>query len=178
MKFADGNGYTDIIIYIIIMAVGLIANAYRNASKKKEMENRQPGDVIPDFPEVEFEPAIDYGEPEISTQSEYPAEPAEYISTLDTVPEPDNNLISNEANLLDTPGTEGEAVFQNTINTIISDQKYEMENAFALAESSEPEISKGEIGREEELPEEVGFDLERAVINSVLLHTKYFSNSY
>ncbi len=54
MKFADGNGYFDIIIYIGMRVVGLLANAHRNAAKRKEQQNRQPGEVIPDFPEVEF----------------------------------------------------------------------------------------------------------------------------
>ena len=53
-KLADDNGYIDIIIYVLIMVGGLVANAYRNYTKRKEMEKGtgpqpQSRPILPDI---------------------------------------------------------------------------------------------------------------------------------
>jgi hypothetical protein len=187
MKFADGNGYFDIIIYIVIMVVGLLANAYRNYAKRKEQQNRQPGEVIPDFPEVEFEPVFEYEEPvyEIPQQRE-PVEKSEerleteqeISSSFDTEPVMEEVISPAEVNSPDLPETEGQAVFQSTAQQLLSDEYNEMGVSITEGESTGLEISKGEIGSEEEVVLQEVFDLEKAIIYSEVLRQKYFRNSY
>jgi hypothetical protein len=187
MKFADGNGYFDIIIYIIIMVVGLLANAYRNSAKRKEQQNRQPGEVIPDFPEVEFEPVFEYEEPVYREPPRREPEPEpeamletgqELTSSFDTEPTMEETVSLEEVTALGIPEIEGQAVFQSTKEGLVSDHMSELGITLAEGESTGLEISENEIGREEEVTVLERFDLERAVINAEILRTKYFRNSY
>jgi hypothetical protein len=179
MKFADGKGNIDILIYIIIMVVGLVANAYRNYTKKKEQENRQPGEIIPDFPEVGFDPLFEYEKPVYKEPVMSEPEPeTELTSTLDSQPVMEETVSADEVKSFNIPDTEGQAVFESTARLLVSDNMSDLGVTIAEGESTGLEISKGEIGAEEEVAAEEGFDLERAVINSEILRTKYFSNSY
>ncbi len=185
MKFANGNDYIDIIIYIVIMVVGLLASAYRNYAKKKEIENRQPGEVIPGFPEVEFEPVFEYEKPkneepvykEIVTSEPESELVREIISTLDT-PVLEKVTSINDLILSDAPIIEGEAVFKSTAEQLISDNINDLGISLTELQPDNNDILKGEISDfQEEVVEEV-IDLEEAVIHSEILRTKYFSNSY
>ena len=44
MKFADGNGYLNILFYVLVGIVILASNAYRSYVKSKEQQNRKPGE--------------------------------------------------------------------------------------------------------------------------------------
>jgi hypothetical protein len=187
MKFADGNGNIDIIIYIVVMVVGLLANAYRNFTKRKEQQNRQPGEVIPDFPEVEFEPVFEYEEPVYREPQRREPEPApqtrleaeqELISSYDTEPLLEEVVSPEEVTAPDLPETEGQAVFQSTAAQLLSDEYSELGINIAEGESTGYEISKGEIGNEEEAVLVEAFDLEQAIISAEIIKPKYFRNSY
>ena len=58
MKFADGSGNLEIVIYIIAIIVGLAVNAYRNYSKRNAKEQPKPNKANPDFPEILFDSGL------------------------------------------------------------------------------------------------------------------------
>jgi hypothetical protein len=179
MKLADSNGYVGIIFYILIVVLGLAANAYRTYTKKKEQENRQPGENIPRFPKSGFEPEFEDEEPvynqPVFNQSEVQDE---RTSVIDLHPEAEENAVIIDTILLDTPGTEGQAVFPETAEQLISHGFDESEISASEAESFRIDIPKDEIGTEQEETAEAGFDLKRAVISSEILNAKYISNRY
>jgi len=188
MKFAASNDNIDIIIYVIIMVVGLIANAYRNYTKRKEVENRQPGEVIPEFPEVEFDPIFGAGKSErrepvfeeiVVPEFEAVPEPVtEISSTIDSQPELEEIISINDTNLIDLPIKEGQAAFESTARLMFSDNISDLGVSLTELQPDNNDILKDEISDFQETTAEEGIDLEGAVIYSEILRQKYFSNSY
>jgi hypothetical protein len=164
-KLAD-NGYTDIIIYLVILVGGLIANAYKNYTKKKEPEKST--DIPrptqrPIFPDVLFEPVFEYNEPDVE-QEKYPVEDIPILdsqkSAIDIVPEetvPVKTYI------------EGEAVFQETKEIMLTDHFHENSSI----ETEDLTTAKFFEKEERENKEAFEFDVAQAVIYSEILKPKY-----
>jgi hypothetical protein len=169
------NGTLDIVIYILIMILGLAATAYRNYSKRKEMEKRKtqgPQRKILEFPDV-----FDTEEEEIySGEEEYEEETPTYFSVEEEHPE---EVVINEKNVetyiesdkniseLETL-SEGTAAFESTEDAIISDDLQKEDFKFPDTEF------EGEIGKEvEEEVIEKEINWTDAVIYSEILKRKY-----
>jgi hypothetical protein len=186
MKFAGGNDSIDIIIYVVIMVVGLIASAFRNANKRKAIENQQPGEVIPRFPEVEFEPVFEYERPEIRElvpeEDVLPKSELETISEetslIDTQPVLEEVESTNDTILTDAPVKEGQAAFESTARIMMPDSFQDLGISLTEGQPTDRGILDGEIGGEQEVELEAELNLEEAVIYSEILRQKYFSNSY
>jgi hypothetical protein len=184
MNFADGNNYIDIIVYIIIMVVGLIASAYRNYSKKRGIESQPHDDGVPGFPEIEFEPVFDepvLDEPVIvDTLSPIPetVRETEPVSDLDTTESIEEVVSLDSATLSDAPEKEGQAVFFDTSSRIFSANFDELEHSQIESQQFQKSIANDEIGSMVEEEVETEFDLKDAVIYSEILLNKYISKSY
>jgi hypothetical protein len=187
MKFADGDGYLDVIIYIIIMVVGLAASAFRNFSKRKQMEQKkEQGDAFPRFPAFEEEaPEIDEElyeeEPEYidTPYSQQPVPETRGMPGMDQslVPEPAVQPVHPES-LIDRPVSEvessepidtAEKPSTEFVHDDISVKPYNH-----LDEILSEDLSKSEIHDampEEEVLQE--FDARKAIIYAEIINRKY-----
>jgi hypothetical protein len=165
-KLADTNGYIDVIIYILIMVGGLVANAYRNYTKRKEMEKGgvpQPN-PRPIFPDVIFEPVFEYEIPE--DEKKVVQAPVEElldspVSLIDTIP--DKVLAENTF-------IEGEAVFESTKEVLISDKEFIHE----AIEKDDLTTAIFPVQQTEDTEDGFEFDVRQAVIYSEILKPKHF----
>jgi hypothetical protein len=165
-KLAD-NGYTDIIIYILIMVGGLIANAYKNYSNRKGKEKQTSIPTPrqrPIFPEVIFKPVFEYPEPDKEQEILHEEE----IEILDK-PKPDNDILELE-NIPALSYIEGEAVFENTKNILISDSV----KVTSSIENEDLTTIKFFEKEEEVKKAAFEFDVAQAVIYSEILKPNYF----
>lgn len=187
MKFADGDGYLDVIIYIIIMVVGLAASAFRNFSKRKQMEQqKEQGDAFPGFPVFEEE-APEIEEEYYEEEPEYADTPYSPQSTPETqgipgmdqsiVPEPTVQPVSSES-LIDRPVSEVESVISidmaeksstEFVHDDISIKPYNQLDEILSEDLSKSEIHDA-LPEEEELQE---FDAKRAIIYAEIINRKY-----
>jgi hypothetical protein len=181
MKFADGNDFRDIIIYIILVVAGLAANAFRNYSKRKQMEQQKDrGELYPDFPETEPEVDIDeeifeqFPEYQDKPISETPYEPAEISDAAQPIiPEPAVQTIQYEPEL-DKPVSEVETMEE-------SGSLSERENLFTLSDDDEiyaNTIAQGDISSKEITDDSENvwiqdFDGKKAIIFSEIINPKY-----
>lgn len=169
MLILSENGYVDILIYVLIMVGGLIANAYRNYAKRKEMEQKPQRQSFPDeqrpaFPDVLFEPVYQYDEPE----PEEELEKEEYVNVLDTNQSAIDTII--EESIPVNSYLEGEPAFKDTKSTFVSD------DLTIISEINDQDLTASNFF---EIPEEapkpvLEFDLTKAVIYSEILKPKYF----
>jgi hypothetical protein len=190
MKRSDTGDFLEIIIYVIIMVVGLAASAFRNYSKRKEAQNHQPGEIIPEFPEIDFRPVFDRQIPKPAVtvfeeifsadlEEEIQPEPVfEATSTIDTDSSIEEVISINDKNISDMPLTEGQAAFESTTQQLISDNISDLGVSLTDLQPNNDDILKNEIGDLQEIEEEEGINLEEAVIYSEILKQKYFTNSY
>jgi hypothetical protein len=165
-KLADNNGYIDIIVYVLIMVGGLVANAYKNYTKRKEMEEGKTPKPNPQpiFPEVLFEPVFEYEIPQ-EEKKDIPMpvdEPLDLpVSKLDTVPD----IPIEEKKFI-----EGEAAFESTKEVLISDKIFVHEaiekDDLTTAIFPDQQIEDGR--------DDFEFDVRQAVIYSEILKPKYF----
>jgi hypothetical protein len=186
MKFADGDGFLDVIIYIIIMVVGIAASAYRNYTKRKEAEQRKAqGDLYPEFPEVETERVLDeeifdeepeyYDNPFNRTTADAP----EITGTHQPViPEPLIQTIDKESQL-DRPVSEVE-VPESVIDTVPQSTTDSNVDTYVNRDDELPDdISMGDLSYDEihdsveaeDLSE--SFDVKKAIIYSEIINRKY-----
>jgi hypothetical protein len=168
----DKNGYFEILIYVVAMVIGLVANAYRNYAKRKQREMNPEPTQEPDFPDVLFEPVE---EPEIHI-------PEPMITEQEVeLPEPVTERKEEKAEEVnDIPeASEGKAAFQTTSEQLVSDDIGNVPEEESILSSYRP-ISESEVKSPEDEPEveEEIFNLEQAVIYSEILKPKYFDNSY
>jgi hypothetical protein len=167
LKLAE-NGYTDILIYVLIMVAGLIANAYKNYAKKKETEKRagrSAPEQKPIFPEVLFEPVFEYEEPE--KEPEIFSDKKE-VEILDL---PQSSIDKPELESIPTPSYfEGEAAFENAKNTLNPDMPSD-ENKI---ESEDLTLVKFFEEQKDIEKSSFKFDVSQAVIYSEILKPKYF----
>ena len=165
-KLAE-NGYTDIIIYVIITLVILISNAYKSYAKKKTIEKNRDNtapEPRPIFPEVIFEPVFEYDEPE--AEREVTFEKEEEI--LDS---PQSKIDKVEPEIIPTPSyMEGEAAFKETTSTLGSEQLHIQTDI----ESEDLTSSKFFEEQKESEKSRYKFDVAQAVIYSEILKPKYF----
>jgi hypothetical protein len=187
MSFADGDGFLDIIIYIVIMVVGLAASAYRNYTKRKEAEKkREQGELYTDFPEVEQEPIFD--EEIYNEEPEYTERPYQSSTHSDApeitganqpvIPEPVVQTISNESQL-DRPFSEVEV--QESLIDTVPGNIYEQadEKKVEISQKLVDDISSGDLSQneihdsdsEEDVSEE--FNAKQAIIYSEIINRKY-----
>jgi hypothetical protein len=161
------DGYTDIIIYVIITVVVLITNAYKSFSKRKDSEKRtgmpSPSEK-PIFPDVLFEPVFE--------QNESEPEPEVYA-------EKEAEILDKPLSDLDQPVTEniptislqeGEAAFEET--------SYYMSPEHLISESviESEDLTLVKFFEENKIVEKAKFefDVSKAVIYSEILKPKYF----
>lgn len=175
MFYAKEKGNLEIIFYIAAMVIGLIANAYRNYTKRKEKETQTSEEPQPVFPDIFFPDEVETMEREypetFEREIEIELEKKKTYGEL-VVPEGDREpvvspVLVTEKKLFKT--TEEE--FQFNLPT------YEPENLF---EDSTNDIYNFDLTgeRESEKDEEQRFDLETAVIYSEILKPKYINNDY
>jgi hypothetical protein len=167
LKLADTSGYIDIIVYVLLMVGGLVVNAYRNYSKRKEIEKGtepkpHPRPIMPD---ILFEPVFEYQIPEAEKKVvEMPVEePLDNpVSALDTIPKKEI--------LVEREFIEGEAVFESTKEIMISDKVFVHE----ATEKGDLTTIFFPVQDTEDLDEAFEFDVRQAVIFSEILKPKYF----
>jgi hypothetical protein len=159
VKFADAGDYIDIIIYAIALAAGLVASVYRNYNKQKGTQQKNPGG----FPEFPLEPVFEYKEPQNDEPGE--ANLTEQANSSKSIEEQTSEqIVRNEEEYI-----EGEAVFESTRELIgyadrqITDQTI-----------SDDLTTKNFFEQPEETEEVYDFDIEKAVIYSEILKSKYF----
>jgi cell shape-determining protein MreC len=167
--FSDEGGYFEIIIYVLAMVVGLVANAYRNYSKKKQKESREFGQGNSGFPNEVFD--TDYPEDIPQQRQNTPS--------LETVQEREI-IKSKEENQKVPDLTESyEAVEEKPSDEVISDEEDDITKTIYMEESDEDSVSFGEItDYVEDKCIHRNFDLEKAVIYSEILRAKYINNNY
>ncbi len=181
MKFADSDGFLDVIIYVILMVVGLAASAYRNFTKRKQArEGEEQGELFTDFPELDTEPVYD----EETTYPENPFEqfiPEEHEITepnQPAIPVPEVQSVSKESQL-DRPVSEVE-VLESKIDSIVDQLPVFTHEDSSIIENNLPsDISSGDLSRdeihdptEEEVVSET-FDAKKAIIYSEIINLKY-----
>jgi len=169
MLILSENGYVDILLYVLIMVGGLIANAYRNYAKRKEMEQKPQSQSFPDeqhpgFPDVLFEPVYQYDGPEPEDEPEK----EEYLDVLDTNQSAIDIIVEEPIPVKSY--LEGESAFKDTQSTFISD------DITIVSEIDDEDLTTSKFF---EIPEEtpkpaIEFDLTKAVIYSEILNPKYF----
>lgn len=186
MNFADGDGFLDVIIYIVIMVVGLAASAYRNYTKRKEAERmKEEGEINTEFPELDTEPVIGeeiydqepfYGESPLD-QPSFDAQ--EILGTNQpVVPEPVVQTIS-KASVLDKPVSEVE-VQESLIDTVPNNVSTANLNVTSDADfQGSDDIFDGDLARSE-IHDSIGveelsefFDARKAIIYSEIINRKY-----
>jgi hypothetical protein len=159
MKFADAGDYIDIIIYVVAIAAGLIASVYRNYNKQKGTQQKSPGE-FPDFP---LEPVFEYNRP----QNEVPVEVnhTEPVNTSKSIEgqAPEQSIMEKEEYI------EGEAVFEST-RELISSANRQINNQTISNDLTLINFFE----QSEEMQESYDFDIEKAVIYSEILKSKYF----
>jgi hypothetical protein len=184
MKFADGDGFLDVIIYIIIIVLSIAASAYRNYTKRKEMEQKGQGELFPTFPESDLEPMLEeetyQTDPEYD-QNSYPQNAPEPIITPESketlLPEPIvNTLVTesiNEQPTNEIGALEGLSVFEgDSLSTLSEDltlQQNPMNDDSMSSGAIKDEIGT-DIGKEEVIE---AFDAKKAVIYSEIINPKY-----
>ena len=191
MKFADSDGYLDIIIYVILMVVGLAASAYKNFTKRKqEQQRKEQGELYPDFPELDTEPV--YDEEVYQEEPEYQEDPfirpetnTQEIIEPDppVIPEPIVQTINKESKL-DRPFSEVE------VKESLIDRVVENEMAFLPKDSdqfpedviddiSSGDLARNEIGDSSDEEDLMGtFDAKKAVVYAEIINPKYIQNIY
>ncbi len=177
MKFADGSGNLEIVIYIIAVIVGLAVNAYRNYSKRNTKEQPKPNQAEPDFPEILFDPG--FPEQEQTYEVSEPEEREVVIS--------DEVHVEKNAELADQPVTidiveekEGVSTLHSTTEQLSTDKIDEFglqmtDNLYSAIADSEHVITDLQ---EEVVSEIAAFDLRKAVIFSEILNSKYINSNY
>ena len=186
MHFADGDGFLDVIIYIIIMIVGLAASVYRNYMKRKEAEKRkEQGEMYTDFPELEDEQV--FGEEFLEENPEYNSDPFHPILSetpeitepnQPVIPEPVVQTSSNES-LLDRPVSEIEV--QKSLIDIIPDNNAESdtEKKVVVSQNLGDDIQSGDLSygeiKDTELVDDLAqeFNAKKAIIYSEIINRKY-----
>lgn len=166
---AKDNGHFEIIFYILAAVVGLAVNAYRNYTKRKQSQ-MQPGKREANFPETLFGE-----EPIPDEETEVLFEEAERMPEPEPVTIPKEETVELEMNP-DLPA--GTAVFEHTAENLISDDIDPLSSFEETDYISATEQSVFLQEGEDESYFDLDFDLERAVIFSELLKTKYFDNGY
>jgi hypothetical protein len=186
MKFADGDGFLDVFIYIILMVVGLAASAYRNYTKRKQaQQNKAPGDLYPEFPELETEP--EYEEDVFEEEPAYSANTYDQSSTdapeitetqQPVIPEPVAQTIGKESQL-DRPVSEVEV--QESLIDVIPEYNSELipDNQANKSHKLQDDITRGDLAHDEihdSIEEEIiigSFDAKKAIIYSEIINRKY-----
>lgn len=177
MNSADGNGYLEILIYIIALIVGLALNAYRNYNKRKAKELQQQGGEEPEFPEVLFEPVFDEQEPRYEeTEVQEEIKP---VPEVDEVNKELTEVVESELAIDKPEKEEGVAAFSSTEQQLISDDINEssIQLSDIYSTITEGEIKIGDY-KEPEISDAVEFDLRKAVILSEILNPKYINKYY
>lgn len=186
MNFADGDGFLDVIIYIIIMVVGLAASAYRNYIKRKEAEKRKVQDeMYTDFPEMEEERV--FGEEFPEEKPEFNPDPFNPIlSETPEVTEPKQPIIPGP--LIQTTGNESrldrpvsEVEVQKSLIDIVPDINLEpdTENKVDMSQNLGDDIQSGDLSYSEiqdaELVNQLAqeFNAKKAIIYSEIINRKY-----
>ncbi len=163
MKYADENGFLEIVIYIIIMVVGLAAGAFRNYNKRKEQQ-QLPQEMMPDDQNTDIDPVFDYDEPVI----ERPVIEELFGQEDEVVQQQPEEVTEEDQAFKIDAGTEGQAVFESTSDQIISDDYLEIENV------DYEEISDYDYNSiDDKLKDPDAFDLKKAVIYAEILNPKY-----
>ena len=186
MNFADGNGFLEVIIYVVIMLAGLAGSIYRNYLKRKEAEKRkEQGELYTDFPEIETEPEFDEGvfgeEPEfeekLSTAQAQSDSPVITGTNQPEVPEPIEHTIRKES-LLDRPVSEVESGVPLDTAEVIP-QESASEDLLKRSEETADSIFGSDLLMDEihepfpdkEILEE--FDAKKAIIYAEIINGKY-----
>ena len=177
MKFADGSGNLEIVIYIIAIIVGLAVNAYRNYSKRNAKEQPKPNKANPDFPEILFDSGLPEQE---QTYEESEPEEREVVISDEEHVEENEEYVDQPVAVDVVEEREGVPALHFTaeqLNTAeINEFGIEMpDNLYSAIADSEHEITDL---LEEVVSEVDAFDLRQAVIFSEILNSKYINSNY
>jgi len=163
MKYADKNGFLEIVIYIIIMVVGLAAGAFRNYNKRKEQQ-RLSQEMMPDDQNTDVDPVFDYDEPVI----ERPVIEELFGQEDEVIQQQPEEVTEKDPAFKIDAGTEGQAVFESTSDQIISDDYPE------IGITDYEEISDYDYNSiDDKLKDPDAFNLKKAVIYAEILNPKY-----
>jgi hypothetical protein len=162
MNFMDGDGYMEIIFYILLAIAGIAVNAYRNFNKQKEEKQRKESRSF-DFPDIEQEPIFTYEE-----ETEEDIRYDEPVQPWQMAPEPAPEIIQAEEKA-------GEALISAEPKRIATLSDEPVLPEFEFGDQSEDIASSG-IDRldAEPVPSELEeFDLRKAIIYTEIINPKY-----
>ncbi len=167
MKFAGENGSLEIVIYVILMVVGLAASAYRNFVKKKEQQQKMPGEAMPDFPESAFNPVYDSEESSEEEAYNDTSVAVEFLAPEE--PEKEPELVLSEQKLVEEKiSSESQDEFESAKSEMLADDYLESQRK-DLSDSFEYDYNKDPDDKEVSK----GFDLKKAIIYSEIMKPKY-----
>lgn len=174
MNFADENGYIEIVIYVVLMILGLAVSAYRNFVKKKEQQQKIPGEVNPDFPESAFDSVYDSAEDSEEENYNDTSIPVELLEPEEPEKEPEL-LLAEQKHVKEKISSEGQPVFESTkheiqVDDYLETQRKDLSDSFEYDYNRDPDENRD--SDEKEVSE--GFDLKKAVIYSEIMNPKYF----
>ena len=163
--------FVGIIIYLLIAVIGILASVYRQKNKRKAVKpppvpTAPVNTEVSESYETEFDPFAGFFE-------EKPAVPEQEYVTAEEESEVREMIAEEKAESKNRD--EGEAVFKETEETIISDDiQYESPDVFAKVEYGEgsPNLLEDEdLTKDHPKPaeEREEFDLRKAIIYSEIL---------
>jgi hypothetical protein len=160
-----------IIIYLLLAVIGILASVYRQKNRRKAAKPppipTAPVDTeVADSYDTEFDPFAGFFE-------EKPAVPQQEYMTAEEESEVQELQTEEKADIKNLD--EGEAVFKETKETLISDDvQYESPDVFAEVEYGDESASlleDGDLTKDHAKPQEEKeeFDLKKAIIYSEIL---------
>jgi len=158
----DGGNNLEIVLYLLLAVGGIVVNAYRSYSKKKEAAEQRETRTV-DFPEIEIEREYYNTEEQDVLLQEIKEEPEQILTNPQTVFE------------------DQQGIFEEVINAMpqeepVHDDDISKDNTRSSAEEIREQISN-QIKYSWDTPplvEELqSFDLRKAVIYSEILNAKY-----
>lgn len=155
----------EIIIYIIAVIIALVTSIVRAQNKRRQGENHEPPRRNIFFPELETEPYEAHSEEDMSNESDNKTGSR---VVFETVEEEMKRRSSDIENTEKKKYVEGEAIFRETKNTLLSDEITDNISISELLSARKDKDEEIEEADEEEI------DWKDAVIHSEILNRKEF----
>jgi hypothetical protein len=174
------DDFGEVLIYILFILVSIIVGIYKSSAKKKEEQQRQMNKPV-------AQSAQNQNTEQVPERSKFPTSIEEFIRQqleMEQLTEPIEDELefdmdeSQEGTVDKIEKEEGIPVFNNTSETLLSDNM--KDDGFTITSALEDQdIASSEISSFDHDPaftdgnEEESFDLQAAVIHSIILDRPY-----
>lgn len=164
MNFMDGDSNFELILYLIIVVGGILVNAYRSISKKKEKERKRIEQSEVNFPEIEVE--AEYNpQPEQAYVFESETEPESvHLEQEFDVENDERAILEGVAALTQTEAAEHPEGIEKLVDSFGDEPEENQESIDVYEDEWKETTDKGDSPT---------FDLKKAIIYSEIINTKY-----